>query len=75
MPDPGSPWEVGDTGGGPPPASENQMETTAPVAALTFLGVLLAAIGLFVAGNILIVVIGLLSIFGAGLLQVVARRT
>jgi uncharacterized membrane protein YedE/YeeE len=51
------------------------METTAPIAALTFLGVLLAAIGLFVAGNIVIVVIGLLSVFGAGLLQVVARRT
>jgi hypothetical protein len=50
------------------------MPTTVPVAALTFLGVPLAAIGLFVAGNIVIVVIGLLSIFGAGLLQVAGRR-
>ena len=50
------------------------MQTTAPVAALTFLGVLLAAVGLFVAGNIVIVVIGLLAIFGAGLLQVAGRR-
>jgi hypothetical protein len=51
------------------------METTAPVAALTVLGILLAVLGLFVAGNIEIVVIGMLSIFGGGLLQVVARRT
>ena len=50
------------------------METTAPVAALTFLGVLLAALGLFVAGNVVLVVIGLISIFGAGLLQVASRR-
>ncbi|MEX1169192.1 MAG: hypothetical protein WEE50_03510 [Chloroflexota bacterium] len=50
------------------------METTAPVASLTVLGILLAVLGLFVAGNIVIVVIGLLSIFGAGLLQAVARR-
>jgi len=50
------------------------METTVPVAALTMLGILLAVLGLFVAGNIVIVVIGLLSIFGAGVLQVIARR-
>jgi hypothetical protein len=52
---------------------ENQMETTVPVAALTTLGILLAVLGLFVAGNVVIVVIGLLSIFGAGLLQVAGR--
>ena len=50
------------------------METTAPVAALTFLGVLLAVLGLFVAGNVVLVVVGLISIFGAGLLQVAGRR-
>jgi len=50
------------------------MQTTAPVASLTFLGILLAVIGLFVAGNMAIVVIGLVSIFGAGLLQVLGRR-
>ena len=50
------------------------MQTTAPVAALTVIGILLAVLGLFVAGNIVIVVIGLLSIFGGGLLQVVGRR-
>jgi hypothetical protein len=50
------------------------METTAPVASLTVLGILLAVIGLFVAGNMVIVVIGLVSIFGAGLLQAIVRR-
>lgn len=49
------------------------METTAPVAALTTLGILLAVLGLFVAGNIELVGIGLLAIFGAGLLQVAGR--
>ena len=50
------------------------MQTSVPVAALTTLGILLAVLGLFVAGNMVIVVIGLLSIFGAGLLQVVGQR-
>ena len=50
------------------------METSAPVAALTILGILLAVLGLFVAGNIQLVVIGLVAIFGAGLLQVASAR-
>jgi hypothetical protein len=50
------------------------MQTTTPVAALTFLGILLAVLGLFVAGNLVIVVVGLLSIFGAGLLQIAGSR-
>ena len=50
------------------------METTAPVASLTVLGILLAVIGLFVAGNMVIVVVGLVAIFGAGLLQAIGRR-
>jgi hypothetical protein len=45
-----------------------------PVAALTILGVILAVLRLFVAGNLAIVVVGLLSIFGADLLQVAASR-
>jgi hypothetical protein len=49
------------------------METTAPVAALTILGILLAVLGLFVAANVILVIIGLVSIFGAGLLQVAGR--
>ena len=51
------------------------MNTTAPVAALTILGILLAVLGLFVAGNMQIVVVGLIAIFAAGLLQVAGRRT
>jgi hypothetical protein len=50
------------------------METTVPVAALTLLGTILAILGLFVGGSIELVVIGLLSIFGAGLLQVAGRN-
>ena len=50
------------------------MQTTTPVAALTILGILLAVIGLFVAGNMVIVVVGLVAIFGAGLLQVAGSR-
>jgi hypothetical protein len=50
------------------------METTAPVAALTILGIVVAVLGLLVAGNLVIVVVGLLSIFGAGILQVAGRR-
>jgi hypothetical protein len=50
------------------------MQSSAPVAALTFLGVILAVIGLFAAGNLVIVVVGLVAIFGAGLLQVAGSR-
>ena len=50
------------------------METTAPVAALTILGNLLAVLGLFVAGNIQLVIVGLVAIFAAGVLQVLGAR-
>jgi len=50
------------------------METTAPVAALTILGILLVVLGIFVAANVTLSIIGLLSIFGAGLLQVAGAR-
>lgn len=50
------------------------MQTSTPVAALTILGILLAVLGLFVAGSIEIVIVGLLSIFAAGLLQVAGSR-
>jgi len=49
------------------------MPTTAPVAALTTLGILLAVLGLFVGGSIELVIIGLIAIFGAGVLQVAGR--
>jgi hypothetical protein len=50
------------------------METTAPVAALTIIGILLAVLGLFVGGSVGLVLIGLLAIFGAGALQVAGAR-
>jgi hypothetical protein len=50
------------------------MQTTLPVGALSVLGILLAVLGLFVAGNVVLVVIGLIAIFGAGLLQVLGSR-
>jgi hypothetical protein len=53
---------------------ENTVETTLPVGALTILGIVLAVLGLFVAGNIQVVVIGLVAVFGAGLLQVAGSR-
>ena len=45
-----------------------------PVAALTFLGVLIAALGLFAAGNITVVIVGLVAIVAAGVLQVMGNR-
>ena len=50
------------------------MQTSLPVAALTVLGILLAVLGLFVGGSVELVVIGLVAIFGAGLLQVAGNR-
>jgi hypothetical protein len=50
------------------------METTTPVAALTILGIVLAVLGLFVGGSVGLVLIGLLAIFGAGVLQVAGAR-
>ena len=49
-------------------------DTSAPVAALTLLGILIAVLGLFVAGNIVLSIVGLTAIFGAGLLQVLGTR-
>ncbi len=45
-----------------------------PVATLTILGVLIATLGLFAAGSIEVVVVGLVAIFGAGVLEVADRR-
>jgi hypothetical protein len=56
------------------PAQENRMSSSAPVAALVFFGSLIVALGLFVAGNIALTIVGLVTIFGAGLLQVLGVR-
>ena len=45
-----------------------------PVAALTFLGILIVVLGLFVAGNLTVVVVGLGAICTAGVLDVLGRR-
>lgn len=50
-----------------------------PVAALTGIGTVVAALGLFAAGDIAVVVVGLGAVFAAGLIglveQAIARRT
>ena len=48
--------------------------SSAPVAILAVLGAVIAVLGLFVAGNIAMVGIGLVAVFGAGLLDVIATR-
>jgi len=45
-----------------------------PAAALSVLGILITILGLFVAGNIVIVVIGLVALFAAGVLETLTRR-
>jgi len=55
--------------------SEPSMSTSStPVAILAVLGAVIAVLGLFVAGNIVMVVIGLAAVFGAGLLDVIGFR-
>lgn len=50
------------------------MTNSAPVTALTILGILLAVLGIFVGGSVELTVIGLGAIFAAGALQVAAVR-
>ena len=45
-----------------------------PVYALTFLGILITLLGLFVAGNIVVIVVGLAALVIAGVLSVAAGR-
>ena len=48
--------------------------TSTPVVILAILGTVIAVLGLFVAGNIAMVGIGLVAVFGAGLLDVMRLR-
>ena len=50
------------------------MSMSVPVAALTFLGVLIAILGLLAAGSVELVVVGLVAIAVAGVLQVLEGR-
>ena len=45
-----------------------------PVLALSLLGIIIAVVGLFVAGNIQVTIIGLVALGFAGLLQVLSER-
>ena len=50
------------------------MESSLPVMALTFLGILIVVLGLFAAGSMEVVVVGLGAIAVAGILQVLGSR-
>lgn len=50
------------------------MSTSLPVLSLTILGILIAVLGLFAAGNIGVVIVGLAAIAFAGVLQVAESR-
>jgi hypothetical protein len=50
------------------------MSTSAPVATLVILGAVIAVLGLFAAGNIVVSIVGLVAVFAAGLLQVAEAR-
>jgi hypothetical protein len=47
----------------------------ASTTALVFVGLLLTAIGLFVAGSIALIGLGVASLFGAALFQTIAHRS
>jgi hypothetical protein len=48
--------------------------SSTPVTILAILGAVIAVLGLFIAGNIVMVSVGLVAVFGAGLLDVIAIR-
>ncbi|HSJ34848.1 MAG TPA: hypothetical protein VLB85_07300 [Acidimicrobiia bacterium] len=53
--------------------SSDSPGSSLPVLALTGLGILITVLGLFAAGDMAIVVIGLAAIFGAGVIGVIER--
>ena len=50
------------------------MSTFVPATILLLLGAMIAVLGLFVAGNLVVVALGLLAVFGAGLLTLADGR-
>jgi len=50
------------------------VQTTIPVATLVLIGALLVGLGLFAAGNIWVVVLGVASVAFAGVLQVWGQK-
>jgi hypothetical protein len=53
---------------------EGRMSASLPVLALSVLGILIAILGLFAAGDVRLVIVGLVAIGFAGLLQVLGTR-
>jgi hypothetical protein len=46
----------------------------ASTTALVFVGLLLVALGLFAAGSVLLIGLGIVSLFGAGVFETIAAR-
>ena len=50
------------------------MTSSLPVYALVFLGILIALLGLFAAGDVRLIIVGLVAIAAGGILQVMGTR-
>jgi len=50
------------------------MQMSTPVAALTFLGIIITVLGLFVGGGVQLIGLGLAALVVAGILQVAGQR-
>ena len=49
------------------------MTTSAPVTALIFIGVILTFLGVFAAGSLPLITIGVAAVFGAGIIAVLGQ--
>jgi hypothetical protein len=49
------------------------MSTFFPVTVLTFIGAILAFLGLFAAGNLALIALGVAAVFGAGVIAVLGQ--
>jgi hypothetical protein len=50
------------------------MSSSVPVMALTFLGIIIVVLGLFAAGSVELIIVGLAAVGLAGILQVAGTR-
>jgi hypothetical protein len=57
------------------PEPRTVMHSTAPIISLLVLGVVIAVLGLFAAGEIVVVALGLAAVFAAAVLGVIADRS
>jgi hypothetical protein len=70
-----SPWDrVGDDRLDNRPQESTTMFANTPVAALTIIGSLVAVLGLFVAGDVRLLLIGIGTLVAAGLITALATR-